>query len=435
MSKVGECLPSSAHVVGVREASPPPGAVQRPHRYEVYAVTQLDLGGAWPGESTVDEAANEACQDALASGAGIDRNDPPAGFKILRIQPSENSWTATPRSNRRVPAAPAGDHRGRVIRPGALPPETTTTITARPGCHRRLACAAMKIGLSLPTMLPGMDRDTVLTWCRRIEDDGYSTIGFGERIAYRNLEMFSVLSAAAAVTERVTIASTIVILPMHSATWVAKQTATLDVLSGGRVTLGCRRRRPRRGLPSPRPRPGRRFSTARPAGRGHPQPVVGRAARPRGSTRSARGPCIRSRSCPARSDRSRSAGRRSGPTASPGSRWIRRATRSPRPRDRVDAAWEAAGRDDRALPHDELLVRARRRRARSPARLRPRTTSACSGPSSPTRSPRAAPPTRPTPCAARSTISADLGYDEVQLVPTTGDIAELDRLTALVRAR
>lgn len=96
----------------------------------------------------------------------------------------------------------------------------------------------MKIGLSLPTMLGGVDRALLLEWCRRIEGDGYDTLGFGERIAYRNLEMFSVLSAAAAVTERVRIASTIVVLPMHSEVWVAKQSATLDVISGGRYTLG-----------------------------------------------------------------------------------------------------------------------------------------------------------------------------------------------------
>ena len=101
-----------------------------------------------------------------------------------------------------------------------------------------MAEASMKIGLSLPTMLAGVDRSAVLDWSRRIEADGYDTIGFGERIAYHNLELFSVLAAAAAVTERVRIASTIVILPMHSEVWVAKQSATLDVLSGGRYTLG-----------------------------------------------------------------------------------------------------------------------------------------------------------------------------------------------------
>jgi alkanesulfonate monooxygenase SsuD/methylene tetrahydromethanopterin reductase-like flavin-dependent oxidoreductase (luciferase family) len=87
-------------------------------------------------------------------------------------------------------------------------------------------------------MLGGVGRSTVLDWSRRIEADGYDAIGFGERIAYRNLEMFSTLSAAAAVTERVDLAATVVVLPMHSEVWVAKQMATLDVLSGGRAVLG-----------------------------------------------------------------------------------------------------------------------------------------------------------------------------------------------------
>jgi hypothetical protein len=133
MSKVGQCLPSSAQVVGVREAAPPLVPCSEPHRYEVYAVTQLDLGGAWPGESTVDQAANEACQEALASGAEIDRNNPPPGVKILRIQPTENSWSEhldrTVECMLRLPT----DHKGPVMRPGALPPETTTTTTLPAG--------------------------------------------------------------------------------------------------------------------------------------------------------------------------------------------------------------------------------------------------------------------------------------------------------------
>ena len=96
----------------------------------------------------------------------------------------------------------------------------------------------MRIGLALPAMLHGLDRRLLLDWARRIEADGYSSVGFGERIAYRNLEMFSVLSAAAAVTERVDIAASVVVLPMHSEVWVAKQMATLDVISGGRAVLG-----------------------------------------------------------------------------------------------------------------------------------------------------------------------------------------------------
>jgi alkanesulfonate monooxygenase SsuD/methylene tetrahydromethanopterin reductase-like flavin-dependent oxidoreductase (luciferase family) len=46
------------------------------------------------------------------------------------------------------------------------------------------------------------------------------------------------LAAAAAVTSRVRLVPTVIVLPMHATGMVAKQIATLDVVSGGRVTLG-----------------------------------------------------------------------------------------------------------------------------------------------------------------------------------------------------
>jgi len=49
--------------------------------------------------------------------------------------------------------------------------------------------------------------------------------------------MSATLAAAAAVTQRVRIIPTLYVLPMHSAIWVAKHAATLDLLSGGRVSI------------------------------------------------------------------------------------------------------------------------------------------------------------------------------------------------------
>ena len=46
------------------------------------------------------------------------------------------------------------------------------------------------------------------------------------------------LAAAAALTERVRLWTTIVILPAHDAVDVAKQMASVDVLSDGRLTVG-----------------------------------------------------------------------------------------------------------------------------------------------------------------------------------------------------
>jgi alkanesulfonate monooxygenase SsuD/methylene tetrahydromethanopterin reductase-like flavin-dependent oxidoreductase (luciferase family) len=97
----------------------------------------------------------------------------------------------------------------------------------------------MQIGMNLPVMVPGLDRDTVLEWCRRIDAGPYSTLAAGERITFPNPEIMVTLSVAAAATERVKIAFTVVVLPLHhSPVLLAKQIATLDVLSGGRVVLG-----------------------------------------------------------------------------------------------------------------------------------------------------------------------------------------------------
>jgi alkanesulfonate monooxygenase SsuD/methylene tetrahydromethanopterin reductase-like flavin-dependent oxidoreductase (luciferase family) len=75
-------------------------------------------------------------------------------------------------------------------------------------------------------------------WCRRIEAGPYSTLASGERIVFPNPEIMVTLAAAAAATERVAISFAALVAPMHDPVHVAKQVATLDVISGGRVSLG-----------------------------------------------------------------------------------------------------------------------------------------------------------------------------------------------------
>ena len=65
-----------------------------------------------------------------------------------------------------------------------------------------------------------------------------SSISCGERITFQNQEMNITNAAAAALTERVRVFVNLVVLPMHPIPLIAKQIATRDVLSGGRVTLG-----------------------------------------------------------------------------------------------------------------------------------------------------------------------------------------------------
>jgi alkanesulfonate monooxygenase SsuD/methylene tetrahydromethanopterin reductase-like flavin-dependent oxidoreductase (luciferase family) len=96
----------------------------------------------------------------------------------------------------------------------------------------------LTIGMTLPSMIAGLDRTAILDWCRGIDTGPYTTLAVGERIAYPNIELFTTLAAAAAVTERVRLMATVVVAPAHPAIEIAKMAATIDVLSAGRLDLG-----------------------------------------------------------------------------------------------------------------------------------------------------------------------------------------------------
>jgi len=95
----------------------------------------------------------------------------------------------------------------------------------------------MQVGLNLPVMVPGLDRERILEWARRIDAGPYSSLAAGERITFPNPEITVALSAAAAVTTRVRIFFNAMVLPLHSAVLKAKELATLDVISAGRLML------------------------------------------------------------------------------------------------------------------------------------------------------------------------------------------------------
>lgn len=93
----------------------------------------------------------------------------------------------------------------------------------------------MKISICLPYAKPEYSRATTLDWCRLADQGPFESLGCGERIVSHTQDMRVVLSAAAALTERLKIVPSLYILPMHSAVRVAKELATMDVLSNGRM--------------------------------------------------------------------------------------------------------------------------------------------------------------------------------------------------------
>ena len=94
----------------------------------------------------------------------------------------------------------------------------------------------MKIGICLPYMKAGLTRDDYRDGFRLIEEGPYHAVSCGERVHGPTYDMRVVLAAAAMATERVELTPSLYVLPMHNATRVAKEVATLVILSGGRVT-------------------------------------------------------------------------------------------------------------------------------------------------------------------------------------------------------
>lgn len=93
----------------------------------------------------------------------------------------------------------------------------------------------MKIGICLPYMKAGLTRDDYLAWFTRVDSGPFHSISCGERVHGPTYDMRVILSAAAMTTTKVEITPTLYVLPMHSAARVAKEVATLDIMSGGRV--------------------------------------------------------------------------------------------------------------------------------------------------------------------------------------------------------
>lgn len=97
----------------------------------------------------------------------------------------------------------------------------------------------MEIGIALPNTVPGTEGKTLVEWARRAEGAAFSTLGTIGRLVYPSYDDLISLAAAAAVTERIRLTTSVLLAPLHANTaLLAKQTLSLSRLSGGRFVLG-----------------------------------------------------------------------------------------------------------------------------------------------------------------------------------------------------
>jgi alkanesulfonate monooxygenase SsuD/methylene tetrahydromethanopterin reductase-like flavin-dependent oxidoreductase (luciferase family) len=95
------------------------------------------------------------------------------------------------------------------------------------------------IGIGLPTTISGVAGATVLEWARRADAARFSTLGTIDRVVYGNYDAVPALAAAAAVTSTIRLTTAILISPYRgNGALLAKQLASVDQLSGGRLVVG-----------------------------------------------------------------------------------------------------------------------------------------------------------------------------------------------------
>jgi alkanesulfonate monooxygenase SsuD/methylene tetrahydromethanopterin reductase-like flavin-dependent oxidoreductase (luciferase family) len=91
--------------------------------------------------------------------------------------------------------------------------------------------------------LPGylgtlVDPQFVLEWAKSADDAGFAALAAHDRPDHDTWDPLTTLAAVAPITKRVRLITTTLLLAARNAGSVAKQAATIDVISGGRLELG-----------------------------------------------------------------------------------------------------------------------------------------------------------------------------------------------------
>ncbi len=92
--------------------------------------------------------------------------------------------------------------------------------------------------MTMPVMEPDLDAGVLRDWARIVDDGPFSSLCWGERMAFDNPETCTLMGALAAWTDRVRLVTTVIVPQLHDPVMLAKALATGDMISGGRLTVG-----------------------------------------------------------------------------------------------------------------------------------------------------------------------------------------------------
>ncbi|MBI4268845.1 MAG: LLM class flavin-dependent oxidoreductase, partial [Candidatus Rokubacteria bacterium] len=96
----------------------------------------------------------------------------------------------------------------------------------------------MKFGIALPAQAAGVTRRDVLGFAERAERHGLDCLWVLDRLVYESLAPLPLLAAVSAVTERVRLGTSILLATLWNPILLAKEVATVQRVSGGRLMLG-----------------------------------------------------------------------------------------------------------------------------------------------------------------------------------------------------
>ena len=96
----------------------------------------------------------------------------------------------------------------------------------------------MRIALGLPSRVASASGEMMLEWITRAEAGPFSSVVVTDRVVSQALEPLAVLAMAAGATKRIGLMTSVVIGPTRETTLLARQAATIDTLSSGRLILG-----------------------------------------------------------------------------------------------------------------------------------------------------------------------------------------------------